>query len=65
MPPEQAPSLRARSGRQPGDASDRLAAIAEVLDRGIPDDRKLATITRLVYGPLPVQGQNHEETDRG
>lgn len=28
---------------------DDLGAIARVLDRGIPDDRKLATITRLVH----------------
>jgi hypothetical protein len=26
-----------------------LAGVADVLDRGVPDDRKLATITRLVH----------------
>jgi hypothetical protein len=43
-------------------AADTLASIAKVLDRGIPDDRKLATINRLVNPPGP--GSDRAERDR-
>lgn len=42
-------------GREAGreaDLDDTLHAVAGVLDRGIPDDRKLATINRLVNNGL-------------
>lgn len=44
-----APAAARPDVRTPDPDDDVLARIAEVLDRGIPDERKLATLTRIVH----------------
>jgi hypothetical protein len=51
-----------RAQVESGIAEERLRDVANVLDRGIPDERKLATINRLVNPPRPAAalGDQHE-----